>query len=94
MSLDNYREQIDKIDDELLRLFTERMAVSRQVALYKKEHGLPVFNADREREVLSAAEEKTGEELQQYAIKLYTAILEISREYQEKILTGNERHSL
>ena len=88
MSLDNFREQIDKIDDELLRLFSERMSVSRQVALYKKEHGLPVLNADRERAVLDAARSKTDDELQSYALKLYTTILGLSREYQEELING------
>ena len=88
MSLDSYREQIDNIDGELLRLFTERMEVSRLVALYKKEHGLPVLNAERESEVLSTVEEKTDAVLCSYALKLYTTILEVSREYQEDIING------
>jgi len=88
MSLNNFREKIDKIDEELLRLFSERMSVSRQVALYKKEHGLPVLNADREREILDAARSKTDDELQPYALKLYTTILGLSREYQEEFING------
>ena len=94
MSLNIYRGQIDRIDDELLRLFIERMAVSRKVALYKKGHGLPVLNTEREAEVLRKINKKTDEELRPYAKKLYTTILEVSREHQEKIISGNERHSI
>ena len=88
MSLESYRERIDDIDDELLRLFTERMAASRQVALYKKEHALPVLNADREREVLKAVEDKSNDEVRPYAVKLYETILKLSREYQEDVINA------
>jgi len=86
MELNSLREQIDRIDDEILQLFVERMGASRQVALYKKEHGLPVLNAEREAEVLGAVESKTDEELRPYALKLYSKILELSREYQEETM--------
>jgi len=56
------------------------MDVVRQVALYKKQHGIPVLNAEREREILSAIDCP-------YAQKLYEVLLEISREYQEEIIT-------
>ena len=87
MDLSVYREQIDKIDGDLLRLFEERMSVSRQVALFKKEHDLPVLNAEREREVLGVVGDKASAEIKPYALELYTTILEISRAYQEKIIT-------
>jgi len=86
MDLQNYREQIDTIDDELLRLFRERMNIARQVALYKKEHNLPVLDAVREAEKLAAIEDKAGEDMRQYARKLYTLLLELSRTYQEEFI--------
>ena len=42
MELKDLRNQIDDIDDELVRLFVKRMEVSAQVADYKKEHNLPI----------------------------------------------------
>ena len=87
MDLQNYREQIDKIDNELLRLFIERMNVARQIAIYKKEHDLPALDASRETEKLATIDEKAGEEMQPYAHKLYELLLELSRSYQERLLT-------
>ena len=86
MDLNDYREKIDTIDSELVRLFKERMDISCQIAMYKKEHGLPVLDAVREKEKLAAIGEKAGEELQPYAQKLYTTLFELSRAYQERIL--------
>ena len=85
MDLRNYREQIDAIDHELLLLFKKRMAVSRQIARYKKEHGLPALDAEREREKLSDIGEKAGEEIRPYAHTLYTTLLELSRAYQGRV---------
>ena len=52
MDLSEYREQIDGIDRELLRLFCERMETSAGIAAYKKANGLPVLDPRREREKL------------------------------------------
>ena len=52
MDLLELRNEIDKIDDELVPLLLKRMDVSRKVAQYKVEHGIPVLNEKREQEVL------------------------------------------
>jgi len=86
MDLQIYREQIDNIDNELLRLFIERMDVARQIALYKKEHNLPALDAVRESEKLAVIDEKAGEEMRPFAHKLYELIFKLSRSYQEGML--------
>jgi chorismate mutase/prephenate dehydratase len=88
MDLQDYRAQIDKVDDALLLLFKERMGISRKIAQYKKEHGLPALDAGREKEKLVAIGEAAGEELRPYANKLYSTLFEISRAYQEGILNA------
>ena len=87
MDLQNYREQIDRIDDELLQLFKERMGVARQITLYKREHNLPVLDAARETEKLAVIDEKTSGELRPYARELFELLFELSRAYQEGIVT-------
>ena len=49
LELSDYRNQIDHIDKELIRLFAERMDVAAEIAAYKKEHGLAVLDPARER---------------------------------------------
>ena len=83
MDLNDYRKKIDEIDGELVRLFKDRMDVACQIALYKKEHGLPVLDAAREKEKLAAISGKAGEELQSYVQKLFSTLFELSRAYQE-----------
>lgn len=57
MELDDLRQRIDRVDAELVRLFEERMELSRRVGACKKERGLPVFDPARERELL---DDRTG----------------------------------
>ena len=52
-SLTELRSQIDKLDDELLELLTRRMRVSRDIGQYKKEHNMPVLQAQRYEELLA-----------------------------------------
>ena len=84
MELDELRKQIDQIDRELVELFKARMSVSAQVAEYKKENGMAVFDPSRERALLGKISELSGEELEEYSIALYRTILELSRSYQQK----------
>lgn len=84
MHIDNLREKIDSIDDELVRLFVERMEIAKQVAEYKKENNLPIYVPAREREKLKDVATKAGEEMDDYIRSLYSMIFEISRSYQSK----------
>lgn len=53
-SLSLLRQQIDRIDNELLEILARRMEVSRQIGLYKKEHTMPVVQAGRYNDVLDS----------------------------------------
>lgn len=86
MDLQECRREIDRIDNELARLFAERMDISAQVAAYKKERGMAVLDARREREKLAAVTDALPEELREYGTALYSLILELSRSRQERIL--------
>ena len=44
MELSEIRTKIDAVDDELLRLFLERMDLAEEVAAYKNEHHLPILH--------------------------------------------------
>ena len=46
------RQEIDRIDEEIVRLLTERFLVGQRVGRFKREKGLPVLDRQREREVL------------------------------------------
>ena len=84
MDLSEIRKDIDKIDDELVRLFCARMNLSAQVADYKKANNMPIFVPARERAILQSVAEKSGPEFGNYSRVLYSMIFELSRSYQSK----------
>ena len=84
MELKELRNKIDAVDDELVRLFVQRMELSAQVADYKKENKLPIFVPAREREILQDVAKKAGPEMDNYARVLYSMLFELSRSYQSK----------
>lgn len=86
MELKDYRQELDRIDDEMVKLFTERMEIAAQIAQYKKENGLPVLDVRREREKLLDVAEKSKSELKDYTLSLYSLIFELSRSSQNRLL--------
>lgn len=90
MSLKPIRDEIDKIDDQLIELFTKRMECSRRVAEYKMENGMPIFNAQREQEILESVYEKAGQHGNSAKI-LYSTIMELSRALQHDMLGSGDK---
>ena len=92
MELTKIRQEIDRLDAELVRLLCERLDYSRKSAAYKKEHGLDIFHEDREREVLetvTAAAEELDKDGYGYGIAnrlIYSTVVEVSRSLQYKML--------
>ena len=84
MELSNIRKEIDSIDDQLVKLFCQRMSLSAQVADYKKEHDMPIYVPAREREILQSVADKAGPEMANYTRVLYSMLFELSRSYQSK----------
>lgn len=91
MDLQDCRREIDRIDRALLSLFAERMAVAAQVAAYKQAHSLPVLDASREREKLDAIRQMSPEGLEDYAEALFARLMELSKDYQRKLLEQKEQ---
>jgi 4-amino-4-deoxychorismate mutase len=45
--LEPFRLRLDEIDDQIARLLGERFQICREVALYKREHEIPMMQPDR-----------------------------------------------
>ncbi len=84
MELKDYRAQIDAVDDEIVRLFQQRMDIAANIAAFKKENGLPILQSAREREKLADVTGKAREDMRSYLRVLYSLLFELSRTYQEK----------
>lgn len=87
MDISELRKAIDKIDDELVKLFAERMEVAAKIADYKQKNNMQVLDAKREREKLNDVLTKAPENMKSYTSVLYSLLFELSRAYQGKLLS-------
>lgn len=87
MELSEIRTKIDAVDDQLLQLFLERMALSEEVAAYKNEHHLPILNKERERAILAKVTEKSGDK-ERYAYHLFSTLFELARSRQAELIAA------
>ena len=88
MDISDARREIDKIDVELTELFVKRMKLSKEIAAYKKDNNLPVFDKTREREIINKAADRAGKDMENYISVLYTTLFDVSRSYQKQLIGG------
>lgn len=87
MDLTEIRKQIDKIDDQMLDLFLERMDLATEVAKYKAANNMVVFQHDREKFIINNVKENSPEELKKSAAFLFMNIMDISKVSQINAIT-------
>ncbi len=85
--LSEIRVDIDCVDREIVKLFEERMALTKQVAQYKIANNKPVLDAAREAVKLdTVASYVENPENAEGARALFESIMAISREQQQKLI--------
>ena len=92
-NLEQIRTEINKIDDELVRLFVRRLEVVEKVAEAKRASGRPVFDPARERAILSHVAETVGPRYEDGARLLFSTLFNISRARQRDVLDRGGRLS-
>lgn len=90
--LASLRNNIDSIDSKMLELFKERMENVVKVAKYKEDNGIPILNQDREAEVIRKNLGKLqNDSLEVYAEGFLMDLMQLSREYQKKIMSKDAK---
>lgn len=81
------RENINKIDREIVKLFEERMREVEEVIAYKLENNLEILDSGREKEVIDRNSKLLkNENLKKYYIDFLENMMRISKDYQKDIL--------
>lgn len=87
MDLLELRGQLDVIDEKIVALYEERMAISSKVADYKIETGKKVFDKVREEEKLKQVRSLTHDPFNAHGVQeLFEQIMSMSRKLQYKKL--------
>lgn len=86
LALRTATRSIDEADEQLVQAFAKRMRAASDIADYKREHGLPVWDPAREREVMAKQTKAVDGDMAMYVKLLYNTIFDISRSYQQRRL--------
>ena len=82
MNLEEIRTETDKIDDEIAKLFEQRLKLVESVAKVKVETNASVLKPTREREIISRLTKEHGKMSADYLKLLFTTIFDVSRSHQ------------
>lgn len=86
-NLKSLRNNIDKIDDEILELFICRLRIVEDIYEYKKINGMNIYDPKRENEVLQKIDKNMSVNKYKSELEsLFKSIMKISSSYQEKLL--------
>ena len=85
--LSEARKNIEAIDKEMAELFTRRMQCSHSIAEYKQANGIPILDSGREKALIEKNEAYIEDnELRPYYKQFMQGIMDISKQYQHKLM--------
>lgn len=80
MDIDALRREIDRLDEELLRIFNARADLALKIGEIKKEAGLPVYDPQREKRIFERMRATNPGPLEDEAIvRLFERVIDESR---------------
>lgn len=85
MDLETIRKKFDAIDSQIISLLAQRTELSKEIGQYKKNHQLAVHDQKREGELIRKLKDNAKQQDvdEQLVEKIYSAILDNSRQNQE-----------
>lgn len=89
--IEDYREEMDRIDEKLLELFVERMNIVREIGEIKRKNGLLVFDSEREKQIYEDIRRAAPEDLEGYAVSFFYNLLVMSRNMQRDVIGASNR---
>lgn len=86
MSLDEIREEIDRIDNAIKPLFMKRMECAKHVAEVKSASGGDVFVSEREQAVIRQRSSDVGDEVRDEYAEFLRHLMSVCRSYEYGLL--------
>ena len=91
-TLDELRDDIDRVDEVIVRLLNERARVAVEIGRLKKELNVPIYQPDREKQVLAhvrgvASEGPLGADA---IARLFERIIDEARRLERRTIHGEE----
>ncbi len=89
MDLNESRETIRKVDEQIAALFVQRMEAAREIADYKRERGLPVEDKEQEARVIAQRSALVeDDELRSFYIQFLESTMDVCKRWQHRLMDG------
>jgi chorismate mutase len=89
MNLSDWRRRIDEIDEKLVELLNERSKCALEIGRLKQEGNMPLYQPERENDVLANAETNNRGPLSDAAIRrLFERIIDEARSAERLAMHG------
>jgi chorismate mutase-like protein len=79
------RDEIDTIDRKIVELLAQRLRLVLRVGEYKRANGLPIYDAERERDLLARVANAAPSPLEPaMAQRIFQCVIQESRELEKR----------
>ena len=88
-NLEEIRKTIDSVDEQMARLFEQRMELARRIVSYKTARGLAICDPLREQEIIQrGALHVQDREIREYYVRFQQEVMGLSRDWQRRLSRG------
>ena len=85
MEIEDWRKQIDEMDEQMVALINKRAQAAKQIGLLKRETALPVYEPQREREIFEHVKRiNPGPLSNAELLDVYERIIDVMRTLQRR----------
>ena len=94
LTIEELRERIDVIDEQLVRLLNVRVACAVEIGRLKHEVGMPIYQPDREKQVLAqvhaSAVSLAGPLNADAVVRIFERVMDEARRAERRAAEGSE----
>ena len=89
MNLEEAREAIRTADEQIAALFVQRMKAVQDVARYKRERGLPIYDPQQEQRVIAERGALIeDDQLRSFYVQFLQDTMDVSKRWQRRLMEG------
>ena len=86
MDIKDMKEEIAKIDNEMIELINTRIGKCTEIAQYRQKNGLPSYDGGYTQEKLKDIMEHTDDSIRSYVYMMYSFLSDVSRSYENGLM--------
>ncbi|MGI6556744.1 MAG: chorismate mutase [Pseudoramibacter sp.] len=91
LDLSEIREEIDRIDRQMIELFQQRLDCVCDVARYKHANGLPIFDETREKAVIAKRQAQVEPEIKAAVGQFMQAVMDTCKLVEADVIDQLEK---